>query len=210
MNTKDKLNLLYWSADPSASTKTNIQPTFATSTLRFSDVHAEYVTRDNVDFSCNFDLIDPSTIMLHLSSDQHHTDTEEEEEEDGKHGSYLTLKPIEYYVDYHFRWTRAHVGDTLCKTQDFYQQFDIVPEDVNDDPRPGLDFVRIPAFSYQAIEATPHLVWDFHTLCLIGSFKHNKWLVTDAYRYERIDSDFGWIHNGRHKAANDYTSFHIY
>ncbi|ORZ05206.1 hypothetical protein BCR42DRAFT_428384 [Absidia repens] len=74
-------------------------PTFATSTVS-SDAPTDYVHYNNEDSPCNFDLDDPSTIMLHKYQikTKNSKKSDDDDDDDLSDLYCLRLKPMRYYV----------------------------------------------------------------------------------------------------------------
>ncbi|CAO3593635.1 unnamed protein product [Absidia cylindrospora] len=182
MNTKDKLNLLFWSSHSKSSNQGMVLPTFATSTLS-SDAPNDYLACD----SCNFDLNDPSTIMLY----HYQIDSKDsaDEDEDALCDLYcLRLKPMEYYVyaPHDCEMTdeeRDYSGDchdiieydapSLCINHwNRLQMDDINPNNNTFATTTGLDIVAIEARNTNRGEDG---VCMGDCIFLVGSFHENKW-----------------------------------
>ncbi|CAO3588633.1 unnamed protein product [Absidia cylindrospora] len=167
MNTRDKLNLLFWSSNKNAIIN-GILPTFATSTLPL-DFNVTELDTCMVIKKCNFDLWDPSSIMLH-----HQTDHKTKDEDDNANRYYLRLKPMEYYVIDDHTFFESHMGSLTQHIQVLKQL------DVHHVSSATLDIVSIPAFQHN--KTPPPLseiryIHEFYFCILVGSFAQNKWTI---------------------------------
>ncbi|ORZ07412.1 hypothetical protein BCR42DRAFT_456050 [Absidia repens] len=202
MNTRDKLNLLFWSGNNKSSNVGLILPTFATSTLAL-DASTDCLTEHR----CNFNLYNPFTIKLRQTT----IDSRKKKSQESSFQYYLSLKPLEYYT----LGSGIH-GFLGPDNTTYYSQEKVNPEkiplyrchqiiDLNDahaDLEAQLDIVGIPSFK------SKFLSWKFDgtpldcCIFLIGNPVKNKWIL-DHRRFllDPDDSDV-WVH----QRIEDYTT----
>ncbi|CAO3601412.1 unnamed protein product [Absidia cylindrospora] len=204
MNTEDKLNLLLWSVDPYQSMMHKIRPTFATSTLRSPYARIDYLAYHKVDLPCNFDLTDDSSAIT-----LHRVDKDDDDEDKDLHRYYLSLKPMEYYVNHEPRNRLYDHPDTLYGKQGLYN---LVGIDVDHDTYLSpFNMVCIPAFNHKGIVQNEDHVQASPGIILYGSFTLNKWLIMEQIYNEwpRPSKDLKWSLHDNHNGHNDIT-FNIY
>ncbi|CAO3601393.1 unnamed protein product [Absidia cylindrospora] len=205
MNTNDKLNLLFWSGNNKSSNVGLILPTFATSTLSL-DASTDYLTGH----PCNFDLSNPSTIMLHQN-----TTTTNGKKKNDPHPYYLNLKPLTYYTLGSGGY--AHIGPDdrtyYCINNvydphiSFYTSLQIIDRNVDMDMEHQVTIVAIPSFEAKFcslnFDGTPLDCCIF----LIGNPVKNKWLLDHRRFLLDLDRPDAWVHHH----IDDYSDgFNIY
>ncbi|CAO3588503.1 unnamed protein product [Absidia cylindrospora] len=192
MNTKDKLNLLFWSGNECSSNQGIVLPTFATSTVS-SDTPTDAMVQFSVDAPCNFDLTDPSTITLHHDQINNNNENDDEEDDHLRDVYCLCLKPMEYYVvqtdDLHDTFDeeldqafwyplddeKARWALGQCETQ--WERLGM------DDIHPNPNMPATTAFypDIVAIDTCVNTSKQHHDfIILVGSLKENKWSLGPA------------------------------
>ncbi|CAO3593645.1 unnamed protein product [Absidia cylindrospora] len=181
MNTKDKLNLLFWSGHERSINKGMVLPTFATSTLSW-DAPTDYMEFDSVDSPYNFDLNDPSTITLHHYDINNQKSKEsDDEDEDDLHDLYcLRLKPMEYDVLLldvtNGKWTYSYEETIYKETR---KQFDRLMLDYinpnNNVSATTTTIIDVVCLKVNAKEVSKLNNNISHAIYLVGSFTENKW-----------------------------------
>ncbi|ORY97070.1 hypothetical protein BCR42DRAFT_457590 [Absidia repens] len=202
MNTKDKLNLLFWSGNSESSNVGLILPTFATSTLS-SDVD----TDDFTAHPCNFDLSNTSTLMLHQTTAGFKRMNE-------SHQYYINLKPLEYYtatrlgLDFIQRDDAIYYSDkkVLEEKLPLYIRHQIIDPYVDMAMEDQVHVIAIPSYSSNYFTAYCDPVED-SCIFLIGNLSKNKWMFDHrSYLFKR-NSPECWIHH----YSDDYSAgFNIY
>ncbi|ORZ04764.1 hypothetical protein BCR42DRAFT_428961 [Absidia repens] len=168
MNTKDRLTLLLWSIGIQRGSQLTF-PTFATSALPPLNFNPDLLTHDPANHPCNFDLTDPSSVMFH-----HNKNEDDEDVEDaGTLFSYISVKPLSYYVDDTFN-IRGKNGISLKQEKALLRRLDIRTEH-NDGHSRRLDYVCIPAFGLKTMKQYPGA--SCCCVYLIGSFSSRKWVL---------------------------------
>ncbi|CAO3601396.1 unnamed protein product [Absidia cylindrospora] len=179
MNTNDKLNLLFWSGTKKSSNVGLILPSFATSTLSL-DASTDYLQAQ----SCNFDLGNPSTIMLHQT-----TTTDGKKKNKGSFHYYMNVKPLAYYTlgskGYDYIGsdnTQYYAADKILDHKiSLYTSIQIIDLDVVMGREMQVTVVAIPSFDAtscpQNVNSTPN-----GCIFLIGNPDKNIW-VLDHRRY---------------------------
>ncbi|ORZ15384.1 hypothetical protein BCR42DRAFT_416967 [Absidia repens] len=208
MNISDKLNLLFLTGNVTAPTNLMILPTFATTTLSWVSnaprhyLHLPHIKGeddegDRVLF--NFDLTDPSTIMLRTTTTACHSNNNNNIPTSRLH--FLHLKPREYYVNVeptHTNTLQNNTKKTLCK------QLQLDPFV---DP---IAVVRISSFCDAAMKKDEHGVdWKRYCIFLTGNFEKNKWVLSSvAFPQGLVDAH--WQHHTYSKDHPSKEGFHIY
>ncbi|ORZ02114.1 hypothetical protein BCR42DRAFT_429677 [Absidia repens] len=198
MNNMDKLCLLFWSVQKDAI-KHGVLPTFVTSTLSL-EFKMERLRHTLSNFGSNFDLDDPSIIIL--CHDQHTNNNninnsqendDDDDENDGGDGQpcyySLRLKPKEFYVVTRDRTCPDTSNDLFMTSLPLCQRVGIHPASTD-----TLDIVLISPFSSE--ESSWNVIHDsrLHGMCclvLVGSFAQNKWIIPcqDVDHYTHYDDD---------------------
>ncbi|CAO3588628.1 unnamed protein product [Absidia cylindrospora] len=175
MTTKDKVTLLFWSGDAHATNR-GLLPTFATSTLPLTFQTGEFLNSLSDDKTfCNFELDDPSTLML-LHQPQINNNNDDEEECDSNQ-SYLRLKPKEYMVSKHDKFDETPIR-FLMSSLLILKQLGMANASTL-----TVDIVSIPAFqrcdldAYDPESFNPHDDHRSHFLTLVGCFVTNTWII---------------------------------
>ncbi|ORZ07406.1 hypothetical protein BCR42DRAFT_426208 [Absidia repens] len=206
MNTRDKLNLLFWSCNYNSSNVGLILPTFATSTLAL-DASTDYFTTDPY----NFDMDNPSTIMLHQTS----TDGKKKTSEVGSFQYYIHLKPLEYYTlgsgIYHsIGPDRDAASSSSAVNVDWdkiplYRRHQIMEPNAHMGPETQLNIVAIHSFKKSAfyLGETPDDCFIF----LIGNAVKNKWILDNSQYIFNQDIPDPWV---KHHIDDYSTGFNIY
>ncbi|CAO3601343.1 unnamed protein product [Absidia cylindrospora] len=185
MNTRDKLNLLFWSGATGSSNIGTILPTFATSTLSLT-FPGDYLQTNYLDETFN---VYPWIIKLHRTNDTI------------KNGSpifYLHLETKRYYsIDHLESWFDSIVEIeekvTLFKRR---LQFD----DLND----RLDVICITVVDRDWVGTRDD---NCGAIFLVGIFEKNKWIL------DRRRRAFGYIYRNDwtlHEGCEHYFDFDIY
>ncbi|CAO3600978.1 unnamed protein product [Absidia cylindrospora] len=159
MNTKDKLALFFWSSNKHTM-KNDILPTFATSTLD-TEGQTEYLEPDDDSYLNNFDLNDPSTIMLHHHQQPHNESTL----------YYLRLKPKSYIMVSALNSDKSNDLDT--KSLSTLRRLGIDTEDTT-----SLNVAYIPVYSPDGHRIGYGGIWY---ATLFGCFAKNKWILSKHY-----------------------------
>ncbi|ORZ05643.1 hypothetical protein BCR42DRAFT_496633 [Absidia repens] len=205
MNIKDKLTLLFWSSDIPRDNQLTY-PTFATTTLPPLNFDPDLLTRDPVRYPCNFDLTDASNVML-LYDQPHPSNNDNDDDNDDI--AYLSVKPLSYYVNDKFD-SRGPTGISLQQEEALLKRLDIDdPESPQGASRCRLDYVCIPALDIYT-RSNQQYPGVFCWICLIGSFRTNKWVLHRKTRLllaETVAGLFRYVSN-----KDDYTCviFNIY
>ncbi|ORZ06188.1 hypothetical protein BCR42DRAFT_427306 [Absidia repens] len=156
MDTKDKLNLLFLAGRYNRSSQGHILPTFATTVIpwKSTDVYVSGVA-DWKDF--NFDVTDPSTVMLY-----------QEKEHQGVGGLYfIHLKPKEYIL----------VSTSSIDFQQTQASFDRLGLTNDDDDLSAVKIRSVASFIKVDDLAFLRKGRFLPSIYLIGSFKKNKWML---------------------------------
>ncbi|ORZ06470.1 hypothetical protein BCR42DRAFT_427188 [Absidia repens] len=164
MNTKDKLNLLFWAGDTGSSNIGTTLPTFATSTLSLTFPGDCLLTDDR------FDVSDKSIVTLHQTTNNKKMD---------EPMFYLHLETNGYStMDDPELWF-AFNGDFEIKRRLFERRFGI------DDPIDSLDVVCITTGYTRVVDNGSGVIF------LIGSIAKNIWIL-DGRRSVGFSYSSGW------------------
>ncbi|ORZ07408.1 hypothetical protein BCR42DRAFT_426211 [Absidia repens] len=205
MNISDKLNLLFWSGNNKSSNVGLILPTFATSTLAL-DASTDCLTAH----PCNFDLDNPSTIMLH-----HQTTTDDKKKKKTQEQSYLNLKPLEYYTLGSMGYSYVHTDDNIYYCDDkvrrdkipLYTCHQIIDLHAHMDLEAQVNIVAIPSFEAKFLSRNFDDTPKDCCIFLFGNPVKNKWILD--YRRFVFDLELpgAWVH---HRIDDYSTGFNIY
>ncbi|CAO3588627.1 unnamed protein product [Absidia cylindrospora] len=152
MHMQDRMTLLFWSSDKSAANH-GVLPTFATPMLSSQFPVRDVVNEMYIDL-CNFDLNDPSSIMLH--------------QDDGGTRSYLRLKPKEYKITKHDPLNHDRI-DFLARSIPVLKQLQVDAQ--------TLDIVSIPALQKRPASFGPEKYCQSRFVTLVGCFATNTWIM---------------------------------
>ncbi|CAO3588650.1 unnamed protein product [Absidia cylindrospora] len=190
MNINHKFALLFWST-PYNAVANGILPTFLTSTLPL-EVDIGHLLHGVDIFTCNFDLENPSSIMLHhpqhVNNNNNNDDDGGDHDDHGSNRYFLRLKPKKYSVI-----NRDHSMDIpnemMTKSIPIFRRLGIHHASTK-----TLDIISIPAFIINR-KYYPYSDYEKYFLFLVGCFVKNKWMILSHHYYEE--------HNTFHLKNND-------
>ncbi|CAO3601391.1 unnamed protein product [Absidia cylindrospora] len=195
MTTKDKLNLLFMSGSNTAFNIGMVAPTFASSTIS-TETPTDYLTREDINYPCNFDLYNDSTIMLHQYQPNATNDNMTKSD---THLYYLYLKPIEYLM--------AVNSIDWFTLNDIFDVKLLNRLGIDDTNVAAIDVVCIPSYGANTMniirDDVPYLK---NSIILIGNLVKNIWLLDGWTSYSDPVTSDDWTHH----FYGDGPGFNIY